>query len=290
VYELFGFGSGNGNGNGSGSCTIEGLPDGTYEVEVKAYGKKEPVATSAISTFVVGPPSPATPDTVTATAGVSQVVASWEAPADSAVPITGYRATASPGAASCTTTGATSCVIGGTAGETYTVTVVALGAEGGKSAPSEPSNPATPLLPNPTDEPPDADLTLTTDEGRITTAEPGDEIVFVGTGFAGYSTVVITIYSSHTVLGTVVTDGDGEFRRLIAVPSDLPPGWHTVVALGIAPDGSSWAMTIAIEFLGLAVTGTDVAVVLLLGASLVGAGAGLHTVARRRFRRVRFIA
>ncbi|MEM1334068.1 MAG: fibronectin type III domain-containing protein, partial [Actinomycetota bacterium] len=54
---------------------------------------------------------------------------SWTAPAaDGGSPITEYTATASPGGATCTTTGATSCTISDLAPGTYTVAVVATNA------------------------------------------------------------------------------------------------------------------------------------------------------------------
>lgn len=182
---------------------------------------------------------------MTALAGTSSIVVSWNASSSNGGVITGYTATAQPGPATCTTTGALTCVLGATAGTSYTVTVTAT-ANGATSPPSQSSTPATPTAPPVTTTPPATDLNLTTDKGPITGAEPGEEIVFVGTGFAPYSTVVITIYSEPIVLGTVVTDGNGDFSKAVIMPTGLAPASHTVVTQGVAPDGTVRAMKLTV--------------------------------------------
>ena len=86
------------------------------------------------------------PTGVTATAGDSQAVVSWTAPAaNSGAELTGYLVTASPGGATCTTTGALTCTITGLAnGTAYTFTVRATNAAG-NGAPSAPSAAVTPF-------------------------------------------------------------------------------------------------------------------------------------------------
>ena len=137
------------------------------------------------------------------------------------------------------------------AGTTYTVTVVALSAEG-DSAPSEPSEPVTPVAPTPPAAPPATNLTLTTTEGDIKVAEPGQDIVFVGTGFAPFSTVVVSIYSAPTVLGTFTTDANGNFTAPVTLSEQMSAGHHTVVAMGVAPGGSprSMALTVTVHAAG----------------------------------------
>lgn len=105
------------------------------------------------------------------------------APASNGVAITGYRATASPGPATCSTGGATSCVLGGTPGTAYTVTVVALSAGGGSEA-SAPSGSVVPTAPAVSSTPPDTDLPLDTGDGPISSATPGEAIVLKGDGYA----------------------------------------------------------------------------------------------------------
>jgi hypothetical protein len=87
---------------------------------------------------------------VTATAGVSSIIVTWQPPTHT-TGITGYTATADPGPATCTTT----CVIGGTAGTTYTVTLVTHHGDL-DSTPSTPSDDVTPTAPVPPAAPPDS--------------------------------------------------------------------------------------------------------------------------------------
>jgi hypothetical protein len=273
----------------AGSCTITAGQPGNDNYAA---------ATTVSRTFAVTVPPPA-PRSVTATAGVSSIVASWDAPADT-TGITGYTATASPGPATCSTSGATTCVLGGTAGVTYTISVVANTGTGDSSATS-PSNEATPTAPEPPAVVPDTDLDLTTDKGLITTAAPGQVVVFIGTGFAAHSTVTISIYSDPTVLGTVVTDGNGDFRKPITVPPDLAEGAHTAVAQGVAPDGTGRSMKLAITVAArtttsappksgtgggkLPTTGLDIRTMLLAGLLSLATGTGLIFAARPRRRR-----
>ena len=80
---------------------------------------------------------PQAPTSVTTTAGNTSAAVSWTAPVFlNNGTLTGYTATASPGAFTCTTTSATSCTITGlTSGATYSVTVTTT-ATTGTSAPS----------------------------------------------------------------------------------------------------------------------------------------------------------
>ena len=62
-------------------------------------------------------------------------------------------------------------------------------------------------------------------------------------------------------LGTATTDATGALSLQVTIPSTLPPGEHTVVALGVAPDGTTRAIKLAGTTTatgGLAVTGRDV--------------------------------
>jgi hypothetical protein len=265
----------------TGTCTITAAQEGdaTYSA-----------ATSVSQSFTVLPQAQP-PTSVTATAGTSSITVHWTAPGTT-TGITGYTATAQPGPATCTTSSVsdTTCVLGATAGTRYTVTVVAR-SRGGDSTPAGPSNEVTVTAPvPPTSGPPATNLTLTTDHGQISTAAPGQEITFIGTGFAAHSTVVISIYSSPTVLGTVVTDASGDFATPITIPQGLLTGAHTAVAQGVAPDGTARAMNLAITVAPrrLPVTGAAVSVLLLTGLGSTAAGVGLLVAARRgRSRRYR---
>jgi peptidoglycan/xylan/chitin deacetylase (PgdA/CDA1 family) len=88
---------------------------------------------------------PGAPGTPTGAPGDSRVSVSWTAPSsDGGSPITGYTVTASPGGATCSTTGALSCMVTGlTNGTAYTFTVKATNSVGTGPA-SSPSAPVTP--------------------------------------------------------------------------------------------------------------------------------------------------
>jgi len=91
---------------------------------------------------------PGAPTAVTATPGDAQVTVSWTAPTNTGgAAITGYTVTASPGGQTCTTTGATSCIVAGlTNGTVYTFTVTATNSAGTGPG-STASNSVTPAGP-----------------------------------------------------------------------------------------------------------------------------------------------
>ncbi len=138
---------------GATGCTIDGLTNGTdYTVTVTATSDVGTSDPSSPSNVVTPGKKPGKPTGVQATAGDARLTATWTAPSDNGGrPITGYTATAAPGGATCTTTGATDCTIDGlTNGVVYTVTVTATNVLG-TSAPSDPSAPVTPrAAPTPT--------------------------------------------------------------------------------------------------------------------------------------------
>jgi hypothetical protein len=254
---------------GVGTCTVHAdqSGDGTYSA-----------ATTVSRSFAITVPAQP-PTGVTAAAGVASITVSWSAPGDT-TGITGYRAIAEPGPATCTTTTATSCVLGGTAGVTYTVTVIALSPDNGDSTAAGPTGDATPSAPPVSGTPPVTSLNLTTDQGPISTAVPGQHIVVIGTGFAGYSTATIVIYSTPVVLGTVVTNSHGNFSKPVTIPPSLGAGHHTVIATGVDPSGRPHNLKLAVLVAGggdddddLPRTGTDLAGLLLAGCVLTLTGA-----------------
>jgi titin len=267
---------------GPGTCTIAADQPGD-----SAYT----AATTVTQSFTVGPAT-APPSHVVATAGVSSINVTWDAPGD-LTGVTGYTASASPGPATCTTKGALTCVLGGTAGTTYTISVVANNSRGDSVA-AGPSDDVTPTAPAVTATPPETNLVLTTDKGLITTAVPSQDIVVIGTGFAAHSTATIVIYSDPTVLGTVITDALGNFSKPVTVPASLAVGSHTLIAAGVDPGGAPHSMKLALQVPplasgtggggALAVTGAPVDALVLTGIAFLLTGTGLSTVGRRRRR------
>ncbi|MEI6701332.1 MAG: fibronectin type III domain-containing protein, partial [Actinomycetota bacterium] len=129
------------------TCTIEGLTNGvTYLVRVKATNAVgDSVATVSSPVMPSSTPGPAFG--LAATKADGRATLRWFGAADTGgLPITGYRVTATPGGATCQTSGALTCTVTGlTNGQSYTFVVVALNANGSgaSSAPSAAVTPST---------------------------------------------------------------------------------------------------------------------------------------------------
>ena len=132
---------------GATTCTITGLPDGTeHQVTV--------TATNAVGTGPASLPAaartpdltaPGAPRSVELSALPGRIEVAWSAPeSDGGSLVTGYIATATPGGATCTTTGATLCTITGLDnGTAYRVAVAAINVIG-TGAPSDAGEAVTP--------------------------------------------------------------------------------------------------------------------------------------------------
>ncbi|GIJ44489.1 hypothetical protein Val02_13750 [Virgisporangium aliadipatigenens] len=267
-----------------GTCTISAdqAGNGTYAAA--------PKVTQSFQVTAGALPDPVS--NVIATATETKITITWTAPTDTAG-VTGYIATANPGPASCTTDSAatTTCFVGGEAGKTYTVSVVAINVSGSSTAVE--SNEVLALAPEPSETvPPNSIYELTTTDGNITTAAPGQDVTFYGFGFEPYSTVTISIHSAPRVLGTAIVTADGDFLKPVTIPPDLATGAHTAVAEGIDENGAARSMALAITVQAsstgttstsaLAVTGPGVLMMILVGAGLTAAGATLVAGSRRR--------
>jgi hypothetical protein len=226
---------------------------------------------------------PLAPAGVTVEGGYSSIEVAWKAPTGNGVAISGYRAAASPGPATCSTDGALKCVLGGTPGTAYTVTVVAVSA-GGESPASTPSSSVEPFAPLVSATPPDNAAPLDTGDGAISSAAPGQSIVLKGTGYAPYSSVTLLIYSSPTSLGTVDADATGAFEKTVTVPSDFS-GTHSLVATGVDKTGTVRALrldiTVADDSSGaLPITGPVVVWLFVDGFALTLAGFAMRATVR----------
>lgn len=133
------------------SCTVTGLTNGyTYEFEVTAVNVMGagPASSPSNAVLVAGPPS--APTGVTASPGNSQATVNWTGSSSTGgtgltitgYTVSGYNATTSSAQGSCTTGGATSCIVSGlTNGDSYTFTVTATNSAALTSA-SSASSPA----------------------------------------------------------------------------------------------------------------------------------------------------
>jgi hypothetical protein len=140
------------------SCVVSSLTnDVAYTFTVTAtnsVGTGPASTASAAVTPTAAPPSSTAPDAptaVTAVPGDGSAQVSWTAPAnDGGAAITGYIVTTNPSGATCTSTGATTCVVQPlTNGDPYTFTVTATNSvgQGPSSAASNPVTPAAAVVP-----------------------------------------------------------------------------------------------------------------------------------------------
>jgi titin len=187
-------------------------------------------------------------------------------------------------------------VLGGVSGVTYTITVTPLAADdvAGTSA-SITTSLAVAAPEIPSSPPADAPLDLTTDRGDITTAQPGQTVTVIGTGFLPYSTVSIVIYSTPVNLGMATTDANGAFTKTVTVPSSLAAGSHSLVAYGVDPSGNLHSLRMNVTVppaagssggsnRALAYTGLDInpLAFVVAGGGLLLAGLVLLVVSRTR--------
>jgi hypothetical protein len=97
------------------------------------------------------------------------------------------------------------------------------------------------------------------------------------------------MYSTPQVLGSVAAGDDGKFAKSVTLPAGAT-GSHTLLASGVDVNGRPRVMTLPIrisaagegggEGSGLPVTGSPIALLVLLGAALITAGGGLVSGAK----------
>jgi hypothetical protein len=154
---------------------------------------------------------PAAPVALLATAGKEQATVSWSAPPVPTAPVAGYRVTASPGGATCTTSGATTCTIAGLAGgASTTFTVSALDGSAEVLATSAPSNAVVPwsgstYVPVPPTRILDSRTSGLGFTGPVTSAQPRSLQI---TGLGGASNVPAS--ATAVVMNVTATDSTAE--------------------------------------------------------------------------------
>ncbi|WP_457025656.1 hypothetical protein [Geodermatophilus sp. SYSU D01119] len=283
-------------GSAGATATLTGVPAGQYRVTVRATSAAGPGAASRVVPVTV-PQVVGVPTDVRVTAGVASITVTWAPPA-TGTPVGGYVAESydaaeevngTPIAMCQTDVAGRSCVLPAVPGHRYRVTVMA---GGGASTVVGPSGVvAAPAVPATV---PTASGPLGAPAGPSVTA--GRAVTLTGSGYLPDSTVTLVVYSTPTVLGTVVTDGNGAFSTTVTLPSGLASGAHTLVASGVDPAGNPRALALPVTVAatgaaagggsagsgGLAYTGADVAVPAVGGVAALLLGGGLVVAARRR--------
>lgn len=199
------------------------------------------------------PPSipPGAPTAVTATAGVQSVTVTWSPPSYSGTqPITNYRATASPGGATCEVNALTCTFTDLTVGTSYTFQVQAFNAVGWGGL-SSPSNSVTPLAPPP----PPVPVTISIASAERTVSGRGTEVtasvtttgVDAGTAVVPWTRIGRGEWTPNSASTLIVgPDGSAQWKRkfganrnrsVIAIKFEVTPVVSDAVVL--RPVGTS---------------------------------------------------
>ncbi|SOE00233.1 fibronectin type III domain-containing protein [Blastococcus haudaquaticus] len=281
-------------GNNEHEGTVSGLTNKTtYTVIVRATSAAGPSANSNSDTGTPAKPVGA-PVGLTVTTSPGKVTASWTAPTVAgSYEVDGYVASIFQGEMGdllCATTAAVvTCTGDADFGTEWQIAVVAIDTEGNAGVRSAPV--ATGVIPFPAAVPA-SDGPLTPVAGSSDKVVAGTSMTVTGSGYEPGSTVTVLIYSSPQILTTVVADSSGNFTATVTVPAGIAPGQHTLVASGYDTNGDYrfTTMSVTVSAAGvatvatpkLAATGADVTVPALGGIAVLGLGAGLIAVARRR--------
>ncbi|WP_147356246.1 Ig-like domain-containing protein [Cellulomonas rhizosphaerae] len=134
------------------------------------------------------------------------------------------------------------------------------------------------------------DAALLDDDGNaVTTVHPGDTLHAAAAGLLPGTKVGFELHSTPTDLGSATADADGFAVADVTIPLGTPAGKHTLVVTATDALGDVHVQKVAVTVVvaadpddELAVTGSNVQPMLLLGSLLLLVGAGLLVVARRR--------
>ncbi|MFI5894098.1 fibronectin type III domain-containing protein [Actinoplanes sp. NPDC051513] len=220
-------------------CTFTTDIPGAYTAQVTAANEAGPADTPGVGTGTLAAGVPAAATGVTGTSGVNAITASWTAAvATSLAGVSSYTVSAVADGypdKTCAGTVTTSpCTITDVAaGVPYTVRVVTDG-PGGSSAPADS---AVEVVPTGAPQAPVAVPTDAVPAGSGTTA-PGATITITGSGYAPYSTVVLSLFSNPVSLGTATADANGNIAVTVSLPAGTPTGSHTLLATGLDSHGA----------------------------------------------------
>lgn len=122
-----------------------------------------------------------------------------------------------------------------------------------------------------------------------TVVPPGGSITVSCNNLLPGSPWTITFESEPQVLATGTAGADGSFSASVTIPGDASPGSHTLTITGTEEDGDPFSISIPITVTGaavpgLAVTGGNITMGLILLAALLAGAAVALLVGRRRSR------
>src|ERR1700728_47392 len=124
------------------------------------------------------------------------------------------------------------------------------------------------------------------------TVPPGGSLTVDGNNFTPGAAVTIVLHSSPVVVGGATVSPTESFSVGVSIPSDTPPGSHTIIASDADGDSASTGLTVigsstvaaapATATPDLPFTGADIAALSSVGAIALALGGMLILAGRRR--------
>jgi hypothetical protein len=278
-----------GDGTGSFSGTPDAGSGGQYPVTITASNGVGTPAVQDLDITVNEPPAITSPDTWTSTIGVTS----------------SFTVTTSPGYPSPYTLSDSGTMPAGLtlalSGDSATISGIPTGPAGNYPITLTATNGIDPdtvqiltvtvaaasPVPLPSVAPPGSGALV----GVPTTSHPRESFSATASGFAPGAPITWAIYSTARTLTTSVADANGDATARLTIPAGLS-GLHTIVAAGIAPDGSPLFVTATTTVIAptsttaLSSTGVSVGTLPLAALLLLLVGLGLMLAVRlRRVRR-----